>query len=92
MFNRNRHTESADSMGNCHADSYQTFTVQCTIQMGDVSRYDSRGHGWHGVYGPDITNVVSRVLLLPSYTADKINPFKLGALLQKHGDHKRYDG
>ena len=31
-----------------------------------------------------VTNVVSRVSLLTSYTADKINPFKLGALLQKH--------
>ena len=39
-----------------------------------------------------ITNVVSRVSLLPSYTADKINRFKLGALLQKDRDHKGYDG
>ena len=40
----------------------------------------------------ELTNVVSRVTLLPSYTADRINPFKLGALLQKNGDHKEYDG
>ena len=39
-----------------------------------------------------LTNVVSRVSLLPSYTADKINRFKLGALLQKDRDHKGYDG
>ena len=39
-----------------------------------------------------VTNVVSRVSLLTSYMADKINPFKLGAVLQKHGDHKTSDG
>ena len=38
-----------------------------------------------------VTNVVSRVSLLPSYTAEEINPFKLGAVLQKHGDHKTSD-
>ena len=44
-----------------------------------------------GVSTGQLTNVVSRVLLLPSYTADEINPFKLGAVLQKHGDHKTSD-
>ena len=39
-----------------------------------------------------LTNVVSRVSLLTSYTADRISPFKLGAVLQKDGDHKIYDG
>ena len=59
------------------------FSGRLRPDWGNTARADTAGLGSKG-----LTNVVSRVTLLSSYTADRISPFKLGALLQKDGDHK----
>ena len=66
-----------------------------SFALGDANGFASQWHIGHNVnvspVGVVLTNVVNRVTLLSSYTADRISPFKLGALLQKDGNHKTSD-
>ena len=54
MFNLSRHIESADYMGDCSADSYQTYIPVSHTNWPIYENFYRRGHESPSWYGPQV--------------------------------------